>query len=730
MAENTDILIVGAGPIGLIHAFALNRLHPDLHIEILEKYATYQRDHTLSLQHKQLEALMRATHSEKVPELVALLNKLKINSHIRTNELQTIFTTLISDSKNKKNVILRTEQEVTSEQIKPMLEEEYPNVKLLIGADGTHSTVSNSLFPKGNQVEHEFDYVLQLRYNIEGEAKAKGINTLDFYQQMAIKGLVGNEYTGNFENGKTPVTMQMMISKEDFDFLNNNKVTSKHPLTPLKKEKQGCGFQRVNSFTFDELEKSECSQYLLSEDALWYYNKFTNTLNALPLNQEQIEEVSKQFNGSIIPKLSLEGLAKITSITNHFHREQPELPAHLDGLIRQYLVHKIKDTDKETLELDRETIRISVNKAPATHAKKLVTKHGEITVLLVGDAALGLSYFKGLNAGLEAAAKLFSLLWNTKFKDMDKAFATYETWFLSEFSPKKVKEVEQYSTWQVRAPMQVMKKAAWIKGASVQETDATLEKTLENYFNYYKKDNLTADKEATWNPFPHRKYGIINFWQLLDVPLKHTAKKIAKNFIDYFKPYKSKAQIAQDYKLPFLGGYQVLVALLIKIPAAIFTFNFFRLVDAFLTVFRGGIEIASALFSWFVKPITRGIATYFNGGFKSIEDNKGMQQLARIGEGHLSDRNLSLSDSYTKYRILAVSNDLHRKFNKSLDRGEKTKLGVNEALLYNAIHNNTEVDKEKLTQYFALFSQTYKRSNQVLTEENPLNSSQSLKSGA
>src|SRR4051794_31483904 len=85
MAFDTDILVVGAGPIGLVNAWGMKRLNPKLKIVVLEKYAEYQRTHTLVMQAEQLEAIMKATNSEQHPELVKLLKQLKKDPHIRTN---------------------------------------------------------------------------------------------------------------------------------------------------------------------------------------------------------------------------------------------------------------------------------------------------------------------------------------------------------------------------------------------------------------------------------------------------------------------------------------------------------------------------------------------------------------------------------------------------------------------------------------------------------------------
>ncbi|MDP1603980.1 MAG: hypothetical protein Q8M03_12025 [Legionella sp.] len=626
MSINTDVLVIGAGPIGLINAWGMKHLNPHLNIVVLEKYAEYQRSHTLVMQPAQLEAIMKATHSEQDPTLVNLLNQLKKDPHIRTNALQQIFTELAE----KSGVEIKTKHEVEVDTINQIIDDEYPNVKLIIGADGTHSVVSATLFPEGNQVKHEFDFVLQLRFDIIGEEKAPGIKISHFYQQMARKGLIANEYNGHFDEGKTPVTMQMMISKEDFLLL--QQATSKNPLKP-------------------------------------YVNK-------------SVEEL----------------------------QNEPVIPRHLDSFLTTYLQCKIEDTTKVGQRLDKESVRISVNEAPATHAKKVVTNRGQCYVVVEGDSALGLSYFKGLNAGLEASARFLTTLsssiedsFNNKAK-MEKALAAYQAWFLNVFSPKKVKEVEQYSFWQIRSFMRAMRVVRGLKNTSMMEEDEDRNPVILDYFKYYTKDPLDRSFNHTWRPFPHRKYNLVKFGQLNYVPLNHTAKKITKIFVDYVKPYKSYAQIVQNFKQLFEGIANFFVGLG-KLIAGIVTLNFWLLADGLFNILRGTIEIVTTLLAWSIKPLTRGIATLVNGGFKKIEENTGLQNLAKYGHDYLDKTDTEeLKSDKTIYELLAVCNDMHRKFNKSVSRGQATELGVEELRSYSDIRADNVIDPQKLCHYFSLFA--------------------------
>ncbi|WP_115707244.1 FAD-dependent oxidoreductase [Legionella sainthelensi] len=638
MALNTDVLVVGAGPIGLINAWGMKYLNPKLNIVVLEKYAEYQRSHTLVMDATQLEAIMKATHSENHPILVQLLKQLKRDPHIRTNTLQQILTQLAKSS----GVEILTEQEVKAETIKEKLAKEYPNVRLIIGADGTHSVVSRSLFSDNNQVKHEYDYVLQLRFDINGEEKSPGIQTQHFYQQMARKGLIANEYVGHFENGKTPVTMQMMISKEDFIAL--QKATSKNPIKP-----------------------------------------FSTSAPTPP--------------------------------------DTPKLPSHLQSFITSYLQYKVQDTSNIGQIIDNESIRISVNEAPATHAKQVVNTQGNARVVLEGDSALGLSYFKGLNAGLQASARFLATMSSSiknSFRNtdtMDELLHKYQTWFLKDFTPRKVKEVGNYSFWRVRSFMNAMRAVRFIKRASVADYDDDLEPAIKDYFQHFTRDPFAKAVNPKWHPFPHREYPLIKFGQLSYVPLNHTAKKIGKIFIDYFKAYKSGHQIGQDFKQPLVGIGNFFTGL-IKTGTGIFTLNHWSLIDGLFNMVRGVIELATTPLTWFIKPITRGLATLIHGGFKKIEENEGMRHLAQYGQAYLAhkkDDDLVLDK--TIYELLAVCNDMHRKFDKSVSQGQKTDLEIEEYSRYAAIRSDNTLNRQKLVQYFSLFTFSNEEKKDAISPE-------------
>lgn len=632
---NPDFIAVGGGPLGLAFAWGMKSLHPRLKFDVLEKYETYQRSHTLIMQPKWLRALMEATHTQNVPKLTALLARLKKDPHIRTNELEDIF----KEFSTSIGVGLRVE-EVKKESIETQVLALKP--RLIVGADGTHSTVNGCLFPEDNQVKVEFDYVLQMRYEVQGNRKAAQESSIAFYQRMALHGMIANEYVGAFDQvkGRTPVTMQMMISKEAFEKL--KKATSKKPIQP----------------------------YLSTEE--------------------------KEEKAELISELVFD-----------------EMPADIRGFINSYLSAKIKSNDEE--EIDRTSIRYSVNEAPATYAKQPATVYKDIPALLIGDAGLGLSYFKGLNAGFEALAKFF-MLWTATIRNdemvtkenIEKVLSEYTLWFLQEFAPRKVKEVEDYSTLSIRFPERVMIALSAVKESSKTEDldgDANI---IADYFRFLTTDN--SRKINTRKLYPHRAYDPdIKLGQFAYVPIRHTIKKIGKLFIDYFKPYKSSFNFKEDFKQPLVGAVN-LTSGVTKIVAGVFTLNSKRIADGFFCFIRGFVEIMTTPLAWLVKPITRGVVTLIWKKPK-IEENSGIKILAQQGLTVIAPQ-LSESSNKTNvsnedcYRYFAIANDIHRKFNKSLKRGQSTELGLREQKLFSELRKNKDiVELAQFTQYFSLFSQ-------------------------
>lgn len=635
--EANTVVIVGGGPIGLANAIGIKMLNPELDVVVLEKYEEYQRKHTLILKHDKLKLLMDAMGASSDPTFMALHKRLQKDPHIRTNELEDTFKQFAK----AKGVQIEI-GEVKAESIQEQLHK-YGKPIMIIGADGTHSVVSNTLFPEGNQVKYEFDFVLQMRYDIIGNEQAGSAKTAQFYQNLARLGVIANEYVGHHKDGKTPVTMQMMISKAEFDALKDI-ATSKNPLTPYTP-------------------------------------------------------------GGVMPA--------------------NPLPERLNNFLTRYLKQRLEICKKADVscKVDSTGIRVSVNEAPATHAKQVYRfLDVDVPVVLMGDASLGLSYFKGLNAGFEATARFLSHLAPT-FKKQEstentkKALVGYAAWFLTDFAPKKVKEVADYSAKEIHRPEKVVKVTRDLKQFSTPEHETDRDFLIRSYFEWHQNDPTAEERLKQLHPrahflYPHRKYDPeINIGQFKPVPLRHTLRKIVKLFVDFFKPYKSLHHFKQDLRQPLTASSNLGSGFL-KFCSGIYNRNGRRVLDGSFTFIRGLFELATWPLAWTLKPLLRGFITLVRGRPK-VEENDGIQVVAEGGVKGLvglsshggTTADLLLTPSKL-FELRARVHDIHRKVDKCILRGQLlTEQGLKERPLFNEIQRaDALVQPDLMRQYFTLFA--------------------------
>ena len=203
---------------------------------------------------------------------------------------------------------------------------------------------------------------------------------------------------------------------------------------------------------------------------------------------------------------------------------------------------------------------------------------------------------------------------------------------------------------------------------------------------------------------------------------------MAKDFLDSFKPYKSTFQTKRDLKQPFWGVINALAgfASLFLIPLfyvlgisqVIFakdlkhkrlsTFAKFSvlsvswMLEGVLNMVRGLSQILTTPLTWAIKMPLRGILTKVKGAPK-IEDNPGIQNLVEFGKTYLDtyknneSPELEVSENLDA-RLISTSGqlkqifdpdgcklndarivdgvvaELHRKYHKSLQRGQPTNI--------------------------------------------------------
>lgn len=584
-SPEVNTVVVGAGPIGLLTAIALKTLHPDRNIVILEKYESYQRKHVLIVQAELLESFIRVV-GIKNPKLQTLVTQLQQEPHIRTSELQTMLEDIA-----KELGIVKKIKTVTN---KRDIEISYPNVKWIIGADGTKSVISNLYFGRENQEKTAFDYTLQIRLETPGSAKSSTVQMIDL---MLNTGILANEYVGGYDSAKgcASVTTQCIISKESYDQLRT--ATSKTPYYP------------------------------------WRDNR-------------------KIHPGMQVPK-------------------------EINRFLQIYMKNRLEMEAKSGKSFSLKDVRISVNESPVTKARKRFIATDKATAVLVGDAQLGLSYFKGLNGGIESLTKFMELSQRAK----DSYLQEYDAWFEG-FSQKKIKEVTDYSKYKIRLPLGIIQNIHQIieaSGSGVTGELAELVNAVQIFASRYNMNTLGIHSHRMIPP-QHDQF------DSPDSPIR-SVLQIKKLLVDAIKPYKTLWHFTKDLWLPYraikdltIGAIKLTVGFLLKgiiyniLSGTIFkkpTQSYQEIVHWLLDGLARFTQGLFELFCVLLLPcrlLIRSIVTLAHGEIK-IENNVKFKQYISLASNILAKDNLSTEDLLYSYTICL---DIHRKYRKGLDKKGQT----------------------------------------------------------
>lgn len=186
-----------------------------------------------------------------------------------------------------------------------------------------------------------------------------------------------------------------------------------------------------------------------------------------------------------------------------------------------------------------------------------------------------------------------------------------------------------------------------------------------------------------WNPNPHRGQQILGGLQPI--------ADMGKDFIDTFKPYKAGYHVKRDFLQPLRGVGNIAkgVANLICVSplflgntvryafisgsvanfASNMRLNFERtaswLLDGVSSLIRGVTQVVATPLTWLIKMPLRGLITAIKGA-PQITQNHGMQCLVADGKNAVQEGEVIHLD--------CVRHELHRKFKKAINRGQKTNI--------------------------------------------------------
>ncbi|RUR10849.1 NAD(P)/FAD-dependent oxidoreductase [Legionella sp. km772] len=202
---NPDVLIVGAGPVGLFTAIEMKLHNPRLNITILERNEEYSRHHILHLEKDSLENSKAYT---AFPSVRAL------NGFVPTSEIEATFLQLAQEL----GVDIQRGINITNRKT---LLEQFPTAHTIIGADGAHSTIRKQFFGDEKIIDNNLQYIVELKYQAKGATSRLPVIT--YVPALGQIAHLLTENVGKLKNGTTPVSLFIFVDRETYDEIRKTK---------------------------------------------------------------------------------------------------------------------------------------------------------------------------------------------------------------------------------------------------------------------------------------------------------------------------------------------------------------------------------------------------------------------------------------------------------------------------------------------------------------------------
>lgn len=754
--EQVNTVIVGAGPIGLLNAIGLLTKNPERKVVMLEKYDEYKRNHTLRVDHKQIEKYLRACGEPPDPTILQLVQQTRKNGFIRISELERLL---------KARALELGAQIITNNGVTDFDEQvrkKYPNADLILGADGTRSVVSQQAIGKS----YAFYEMTDQTEMIEGKMYFREIEGQLAYSVITPEGTVVKDKVLQGEQFKTPSPVNMKkindmkkdileeaIKNNDILVIENSEKREFDFVMQLRIEVEG----DVEPIPFPTLMRMMQNYGTTADEYVGKKNEngMTPITFQLMITKEQFKILEAQAKSGD-PIRPFSGTDKKAEV----------IPTILQQQITGYLGLRLRHFTKEEEIVRIDTATISVNEAPATYAKEVTKRLDDGTepdVVVVGDASLGLSYFKGINAAFEASANLLEEI-SKPHAERQQGLNDYNTWFKEIYAPSKVDEVKFYSNYVINATVGLFKTLKFIFTSDFLMRADVAERTVDLYRGHMahvnnirqqQGDNPEVNLPKWQNAYEHNGRSLENVLTFRAENSSKALNNVGKNFIDMGKPYKSSFYFFRDLLAPAralyqatVGGLQIATALPIELVNAGIGMvspgkyqsrsqilgdcgNAFldRLGEGISRVLLAASLAATTLLMPF-KLISRGALTFdkwYQGKPMLIEENKGIKKLVKQSDeildlhekSSIEDTQQLHADSSVKLHALSI--DVHRKFNKSAERGQQTKVtSEQEQELFKKCLNSGNVQEYKA--YIDLFKhqkQEEVQSHEEIAQEEP-----------
>ena len=213
-----EVVIVGAGPVGLWTAIQIKKRSPETDIQIYERYTSYKRSHVLKLETRSMLLYAKNARNQAEKEFFQEILDGGLSeafqqaatgqsNFVRTNDLEKA----LKDYAHKLGININYEAIESPSQ----LTKKHPNCTQFIAADGAHSKLREAIMGKNAVKEYPLQYVAEVKYETKGRTGSLSAN--EQYKTNKLLDGMAFEYIGKEKHGITPVSLRFFIDEASYN---------------------------------------------------------------------------------------------------------------------------------------------------------------------------------------------------------------------------------------------------------------------------------------------------------------------------------------------------------------------------------------------------------------------------------------------------------------------------------------------------------------------------------
>jgi 2-polyprenyl-6-methoxyphenol hydroxylase-like FAD-dependent oxidoreductase len=224
-----DVVFIGAGPVGIWTALQIKQRCPGADIVMYERHEVYQRTHVLRLDHWSMLLYAKGEADEAAhlfyeevagTRLTTIQREFAKSFFIRTSDLETA----LLNYARRKGIDIRFQRIESPAEAEAL----HPEVRFFVAGDGANSPMRTALLGPDSLEKHDLQYVVELKYEEAGDSGR--FNTAQAWQYNRSLHHTAMDYVGKTKDGRTPVTLRLLLKREVYDRLPEMTFANPHML--------------------------------------------------------------------------------------------------------------------------------------------------------------------------------------------------------------------------------------------------------------------------------------------------------------------------------------------------------------------------------------------------------------------------------------------------------------------------------------------------------------------